>query len=180
MEVQDGFSLSIFNYCDGWCEACAFAARCRVSAGRVTRELEDPEPTARPEHVSMETRARQYSLRTLAWLTPKRDPAKTRSDPHNPLDVIGWFSFFIAAKIHRAEAYDGSARIALEAIDRSRAAWLAMAETGVATREEVTPFIVDLLWLGEALDREFPNVRKFIRPGLDEPEEAAKLASMPD
>jgi hypothetical protein len=33
MEVQDGFIVGIFNYCDRWCEACAFTSRCRVFAG---------------------------------------------------------------------------------------------------------------------------------------------------
>ena len=32
MEIQDGFIVGIFNYCDRWCEACRFTARCRVFA----------------------------------------------------------------------------------------------------------------------------------------------------
>jgi hypothetical protein len=32
MEVQDGFIVGIFNYCDRWCEACAFTSRCRLFA----------------------------------------------------------------------------------------------------------------------------------------------------
>jgi hypothetical protein len=32
MEVRDGFIVSIFNYCDRWCEACAFTSLCRVFA----------------------------------------------------------------------------------------------------------------------------------------------------
>lgn len=32
MEVQDGFILSIFNYCDRWCETCPFTSRCHVFA----------------------------------------------------------------------------------------------------------------------------------------------------
>ena len=244
MEIQDGFIVSIFNYCDGWCETCAFTARCRVFANRAKmearndphfaavihapvlpqdqpppvpnwieeildeaekhplseKELKALEPKTRPEHAQMEARARSYSCRTFAWLTPRQDPEKKRSDPHNPLDVIGWFSFFITAKIHRAgysramwdqderegfdtdypADHDGSAKIALEAIERSRAAWLAMAETGVATRDEVAPFIMDLLWLRDALDREFPKARNFVRPGFDEPDEVAKLEAMPD
>jgi hypothetical protein len=27
MDVRDGFIVGIFNYCDRWCEACAFARR---------------------------------------------------------------------------------------------------------------------------------------------------------
>lgn len=240
MELHDGFIVGIFNYCDRWCEACAFTARCRVFADRAEmdarhdpnfkavasapllpqdqpptlpdwmleileeaerhplteKELEDLEPKPRPEHARMESCAMDYSRRTFEWLKPRQDPEKVQSDPHNPLDVIGWFSFFIAAKVHRAgfskalwdqesdeeypTDYDGSAKAALEAIDRSRAAWLAMAETGAATREEVMPFIMDLVWLRETLEREFPKARDFVRPGLDEPEAVAKLESTPD
>jgi hypothetical protein len=32
MEVRDGFISGIFNYCDRWCEGCAFTSRCRLFA----------------------------------------------------------------------------------------------------------------------------------------------------
>jgi hypothetical protein len=32
MEVRGGFIVGIFNYCDRWCEACAFTSRCRLFA----------------------------------------------------------------------------------------------------------------------------------------------------
>src|SRR5689334_464552 len=32
MEVHEGFIVGIFNYCDRWCEACAFTSRCRLFA----------------------------------------------------------------------------------------------------------------------------------------------------
>ncbi len=32
MEIRDGFIESIFNYCDRWCETCAFTSRCRLFA----------------------------------------------------------------------------------------------------------------------------------------------------
>ena len=32
MEIRDGFIVGIFNYCDRWCEACAFTSRCRLFA----------------------------------------------------------------------------------------------------------------------------------------------------
>ena len=43
MEVRDGFIVGIFNYCDRWCEACAFTSRCRVFADVAESEaLLDP------------------------------------------------------------------------------------------------------------------------------------------
>jgi len=38
MEVRDGFIVGIFNYCDGWCERCAFTSRCRLFADRAKLE----------------------------------------------------------------------------------------------------------------------------------------------
>ncbi len=32
MDVQDGFIVGIFNYCDTWCATCAFTSHCRVFA----------------------------------------------------------------------------------------------------------------------------------------------------
>jgi len=32
MELLDGFIVSIFNYCDRWCERCAFTPHCRLFA----------------------------------------------------------------------------------------------------------------------------------------------------
>jgi hypothetical protein len=39
----------------------------------------------------------------------------------------------------------------------------------------VAPFIEDLLWLSDALERVFPKARAFVRPGFDEPDEVAML-----
>ena len=49
MEIQDGFIVSIFNYCDRWCERCPLTARCRVFAMSAEREFEaDHGPLTRP------------------------------------------------------------------------------------------------------------------------------------
>jgi hypothetical protein len=47
MEVRDGFIVSIFNYCDRWCEACAFTSRCRLFAD-VARIEASLDPNLRP------------------------------------------------------------------------------------------------------------------------------------
>ncbi len=38
MEVQDGFIVGIYNYCDSWCEPCQFTSRCRVFADGAKHE----------------------------------------------------------------------------------------------------------------------------------------------
>ena len=242
MEIQDGFIVGVFNYCDAWCEACRFTGHCRLFADRVEMEAQaDPnlkaiadapllpeeepppppqwmqeifdemneaskramsdeelkalDPAPKPEHHRIYTRAKTYSERVRHWLKSHADPERTTNDPRNPVDVIEWFALSIPAKVHRAgfsfalaEAedsededngptdYDGSARVALDGIDRSHAAWLSVVDNGLAKEADVHPFIVDLVWLGDAIDREFPNARAFIRPGFDEPDELVKLS----
>jgi hypothetical protein len=47
MEVRDGFIAGIFNYCDSWCERCAFTSHCRLFADQVRVEASlDPHLTA--------------------------------------------------------------------------------------------------------------------------------------
>src|SRR5262245_17158379 len=47
MEVRDGFVDSIFNYCDRWCERCAFTSWCRLFAEKAEAEAEG-DPTLKP------------------------------------------------------------------------------------------------------------------------------------
>lgn len=38
MDVQDGFIVGIFNYCDRWCERCRFTSRCGLFADAARHE----------------------------------------------------------------------------------------------------------------------------------------------
>jgi hypothetical protein len=40
MEIQDGFIVGIFNYCDRWCERCALTNRCRLFADMARADFE--------------------------------------------------------------------------------------------------------------------------------------------
>jgi hypothetical protein len=231
VDVRDGFIVGIFNYCDRWCDACAFTSRCRLFADKAEMEASlDPglkalveapplepapppppwlaelleemdqamrepadtgEPLERPlppEHVAIEERAHSYLARAHPWL--QAHMLDSTNDPADPRAVVNWFHASIAAKVHRAlhgladdrpedrdwpPDYDGSAKVALLGIDRSHAAWLELVERGMATQVEVAPCIADLVWLGEALERVFPNARTFVRPALDEPDEVSRL-----
>lgn len=235
MDVQDGFIVGIYNYCDRWCETCSFTSRCRVFADRAEleaqsdpqlsdvvnapplqqdlppplpfwmrelidemnkiasepmskEELEQLHPTLIPAHKSIEERAYAYCERAHTWLDGCR-PDATR-DSSDPLSVIGWFQYSIPAKIHRAlmglamdepddrdwpADYDGSAKVALLGMERSHAAWLALVHGGLASVSEAEPFVADLIWLTDELERVFPNARGFVRPAFDEPDEVARL-----
>jgi hypothetical protein len=123
-----------------------------------------------------------------AWL--RAHASDSISDSGDPLAVIVWFHTLIPPKVHRAlrgladeqlekrdwpSDPDGSAKVGLLGIDRSHAAWLDLVERSVATHLEIAPFVADLVWLGDALERVFPNARAFVRPALDEPDEVSML-----
>ncbi len=98
------------------------------------------------------------------------------------LQIIGWYHFFIAAKINRAlyaeadyeeddsNAFrndgDGSIKIALIAIDRSTVAWSVLLTD--ETNREIKPLIQLLNTLRRLCEERFPNARDFLRPGFDE------------
>jgi hypothetical protein len=99
------------------------------------------------------------------------------------VEVIRWYQYFISAKIFRAvrgkveddeEAEDefprdsdGSAKIALIAIDRSIAAWAVIRHSMSDGAEGVMDIIALLDSLRQAIEKTFPNARSFIRPGFD-------------
>ena len=41
MDVQDGFIVGIFNYCDRWCERCTLTSRCRLFADMAEIDFEE-------------------------------------------------------------------------------------------------------------------------------------------
>ena len=159
---------------------------CREPLSR--EECERIRPRVPAEHAAIDARGRDYAIRTYRWLTASDRGLANLSD--SPSAVISWFHFFIAAKINRALTIwpeddpedramasdsNGSAKTALLAIERSHAAWLELVDRAIVPASEADPFIADLVWLGEALERVRPRARAFVRPGLDEPEAVARL-----
>jgi hypothetical protein len=148
-------------------------------------EWERIRPRVPAEHAAINQRARDYAGRAFQWLTARE--TEFVDGPHDPRSVIAWFHLFIATKVNRAltvwpdedadadDDRDGSAKVALLGIERSHAAWLHLVERGIVVPHEADPFLADLVWLGEALERVRPNARAFVRPGLDEPEAVARF-----
>jgi hypothetical protein len=157
----------------------------------IHRQEVDGEPYERPlppEHLLIEARAHDYRRRVYQWIR-EREMAES-NNPAEPEAVIAWFHTLISAKIHRAlhglagdspedrewpADYDGSAKVALLGIERSHAAWRALADRDALTEADAARFMTDLAWLSEALERVFPKARAFVRPGFDEPDEVARL-----
>lgn len=148
-------------------------------------ETVPPQDEAPEEHRAIEQRASDYGLRVWAWLKGKTGPPVHTPAP-SALDIVEHFAIYVGAKIHRAvyglsfdadERADahGSAKAGLLGIERSHAAWLDLVASGRATDAQAAPFVADLVWLADALERALPAARQFVRPGFDEPEAVARL-----
>jgi hypothetical protein len=100
------------------------------------------------------------------------------------VEVITYYLIFINVKLMRAlhgkfeDRYempddlpkdsDGSAKIALIAIDRSISAWGKLLEHFTDNEDEILPILVQLERLRNITEKEFPDARNFVRPGFDE------------
>lgn len=63
---------------------------------------------------------------------------------------------------------DGSAKIALIAIDRSSSAWRVMQSSLPEKADSIRPMLLELERMRRAAEQTFPHARDFIRPGFDE------------
>ncbi len=105
-------------------------------------------------------------------------------NPEEALEVIRWYQYFITAKVMRAirgkieeeeeerrdefaSDSDGSAKIALIAIDRSIGAWAVIPHYNHLVAESVLEIISFLDRLRQAVEETFPRARSFLRPGFD-------------
>lgn len=119
-------------------------------------------------------------------------------DVSDAIDVVRWYQFFIPAKIFRAlmgyeheladagrddaaesaddeeladvagNHSDGSAKIALIAIDRSLHAWRVLHLSWPEKTDSILPMLLKLERLRHATEAAFPGARDFIRPGFDD------------
>ncbi|NCC53081.1 MAG: hypothetical protein EOM20_17970 [Spartobacteria bacterium] len=99
-------------------------------------------------------------------------------------DVIQWYHTIVSSKIHRAvqglvngipkaiEEFprdsDGSAKVALIAMDRSISAWTKMRDHFPERDDDIIDFLVQLERLRRATEKYFPEAWAFVRPGFDE------------
>ena len=73
----------------------------------------------------------------------------------------------VMARSERMDA-NGSAKIALVAMDRSIAAWRSLQVSVPDQSESIKPMLIELSGLRLSVEARFPRARDFIRPGLDE------------
>ena len=101
------------------------------------------------------------------------------------LAVIQWYLFFIHVKLSRAmmgklssvewnddelyqHDYDGSAKIALIAIERSMHAWSALFEILPENEDDFLNILAMLEKIKTMAIQEFPGAQAFVRPGFDD------------
>ncbi len=110
-------------------------------------------------------------------------PEEKAAEIGDALEVVEWYLFFIDVKLQRAVASqvdqardgadggpsdaDGSAKVALVAIDRSIGAWARLRRHFAAEEDAILELLVRLERLRRAVERDFPGARDFRRPGLD-------------
>lgn len=101
---------------------------------------------------------------------------------NDQLEIIGWYMTIIPVKIVRAlnpkdeledeEFYqydrNGTGKVVLVSIDKSIAAFSILFEKLSKKQDEILDFLNTLSKIKTAVEKEIPDARKFIRPGLDE------------
>jgi len=137
---------------------------------------------------SLEKQAESYAEKVKRWLESNQIELESRLVSHpntsiqNHFETITWFQLFIPAKVNRAinglhkdnatdiESFDakGSAKITLIAIDESLLAWGQLMEYIPKKEDSILNMLKHLSKLKRELESFFPEVREFIRPGLDE------------
>ena len=149
-------------------------------------EREEEAREERIQETSLQTASQRTVLLSRRWLKDHREhlAADAALAVTEALDIAGWDSYFIAAKVHRAQRgldeaqherrwkrhkiqndWNGSAKVALISITRSIAAWDVIAEaTGDPDAAQIA---AELRTLQAEVERAFPNAWKFRRPGFD-------------
>lgn len=228
---KDGYIDSIFNYCDRWCERCAFTSRCRNYAfGKDAPSPDGPElwdylhnvfeatmlmleemmekmgidpvklnetdvpEEPDPEKHHLYLKAYKLGTKMHEWLK-KNNPGGEESDEtgidylnrenrsrfNDSIEVIYWYIFFVPPKIARALSgfgqdedqgiqsdFNGSAKIALIALDRLIAAWSVVMKKMTESEDEILDILIELSEIRKQTQIKFPLARKFLRPGFDE------------
>jgi hypothetical protein len=117
-------------------------------------------------------------------ITNEEDVVHTMAGLGDCFEIIQWYLFFIDAKLQRAlggkleddgweeekgfqKDSDGSAKIALIAIDRSMGAWQGLYNTMPACEDTALEALSVLSRLKQKALEEFPKAMEFKRPGFD-------------
>ncbi len=248
MAQDSNYIPGIYNYCDRWCERCAFTDRCMTFAMELEEderqggppknadefwrrfesslamtqemvtdmakeqgiEFEDHELTElgrqqkqRHEEAKNHPLARAafaYDQLVDDWFRTGQADLRAKEEEilaqaqlgvervkeeviglTDVVEIIRWYQPQIYVKLMRAldadksfearseqpKDSDGSAKVTLIGMDRSIAAWLRMKEFFPDKTDSILTMLVQLDRLRRATEREFPDARRFVRPGFD-------------
>jgi hypothetical protein len=261
---NERFIPGIYNYCDYWCERCAFTRRCRNFAmgqemereargekvgddathlafwNRLADQLreapvtgqagewadafeldETPDPVLEKRREDREKAVEEHPLTRMAhaymnkvsaWLDTADDDLKTvarellaaagskfATDDYEEearqigemIEVVAWYHTLLPPKIARAvgglveedaaggesagvlaeariEDANGSAKVALAAIERSAAAWVNLRQILPRREDEILEMLALLSRLQRGIHSAVPGAKSFVRPGFDE------------
>lgn len=131
--------------------------------------------------------AKGIELETLARLETG-NPRAEAAELSEFVDVIRWYQHFIYVKLCRAidsraseeletdeelksfpKDSNGSAKIALIAMDRSVSAWAGLRETLGDNADSILDLLAQLAAIRRETEKLFPKARAFVRPGFDKP-----------
>ncbi len=158
-------------------------------------ELFEDETWKKVEENELVESARFYATEVAQWMKIyENDIVSNISEPNvsasrnkdlvlNSIEVIMWYSFFIAAKLHRALRHEddndeflelpvdsdenGSAKIALIAINRSISAWSIVRSAYKTDSNATAGFMGRLIAIRRVVEQAFPHAQEFVRPGFD-------------
>ena len=149
------------------------------------REQEQREE--RVDESPITTSATKTTTLAVSWLRTHREHASRTSDPQleAAIEIAGWDSYFIEAKLHRAldgrdqylhdsecddhpiqNDWNGSAKVALISIVRSADAWQTIGRVMADT--EALAVAAELRRLQREVEQTFPDAWRFKRPGFDD------------
>ena len=128
--------------------------------------------------------ARELVSHLHLGITSEAEVVHTMASLGDCFEIIQWYLFFIEAKLQRAlrgkmegegwevdngfaKDSDGSAKIALIAIERSIGAWSALYELQPASEDVALKALSLLSQLKQKAVEEFPAAMQFKRPGFD-------------
>lgn len=241
------FIEGIYNYCDSWCERCAFTDKCMNFAMRKYKENANGEagindnltdvfqqttdlikqiiedkgmnweeiisqvdteaPAVDPhreadKHRNVKT-AKEYTYLYGSFLKEEQgfmkgkgvefqndlnkgiisveEAEESLSQIEDAFEVINWYQSLIYIKIRNAcqlffevnlsdfmtDYYNGKAKLTLISIDRSIAAWLVLQVHFPEKTDRISQILFQLEKLRRQIEKDFPNARKFVRPGFD-------------
>jgi hypothetical protein len=133
----------------------------------------------------MREKEKELNQHLALGILPEKDGRDQAATLKDCLEIIEWYVHFIPVKFGRAitgkleddswekengyqNDFDGSAKIALIAVERSIQAWSRMYQSNSLKEDEFLNLASLLAQIKVSAEKEFPNAHMFIRPGFDE------------